>query len=85
MENNLGKTDKIIRVSIAIILLLLFFTNGKNDFVGFLLLVFANILSITTLLNFCPIYFPFGINSINNSTEKNKSNYYSLHKKGSNK
>ncbi len=63
MKANMGKTDKTIRLIVALTLVTLYFTNVITGNLGIVLLAFAVILLITTLINFCPLYTPWGINT----------------------
>ena len=63
MKNNMGLTDKVIRLLIAALVIVLFYTNVISGTVGIVLLVFAGIFILTSLLGFCPLYLPFGINT----------------------
>lgn len=63
MKKNIGTADKIIRILVAVIIGVLYFTNiitGKAAIVaGILAIVFL----FTAFINFCPLYLPFGINT----------------------
>lgn len=59
----MGKTDKTLRLIVAVILAVLYFTNTVTGNLGIFLLAFAVILVITSFINFCPLYSPFGINT----------------------
>lgn len=63
MKKNMGTADKIIRILVAVIIGVLYFTNiitGKAAIVaGILAIVFL----FTAFINFCPLYLPFGINT----------------------
>ncbi len=63
MKTNIGTTDRIIRVIIAAILVILYFTNVATGTLGIVFLVGAIVLLITTLTGFCGLYKPFGINT----------------------
>lgn len=63
MKTNMGTTDKIIRVIIAAIIAVLFFTNVIQGTLGIVLLVLAGIFLLTSLISFCPLYAPLGINT----------------------
>ena len=63
MKKNMGNADRIIRVIIAAVIALLFFTNVITGTVGIILLVLAGIFLLTGLVSFCPLYAPFGISS----------------------
>jgi len=61
MKKNMGSTDKIIRVIIAAIVAVLYFTGTISGTLGIVLLVLAGIFVLTSLVSFCPLYAPFGI------------------------
>jgi len=61
MKKNMGSTDRIIRVLIAAVIAVLFFTNVITGTVGIVLLVLAGVFLLTSLVSFCPLYAPFGI------------------------
>jgi hypothetical protein len=63
MKNNMGLTDKVIRLLIAALVIVLFYTNVISGTVGIILLAFAGIFILTSLLSFCPLYLPFGIST----------------------
>lgn len=63
MKQNMGKTDKMIRIIIAAVVAILFFTKIISGTVGIIALAFAIILVITSFFKFCPLYLPFGINT----------------------
>jgi hypothetical protein len=63
MKKNMGSTDRIIRVLIAAIILVLFFTNVITGTVGIVLLVLAGVFLLTSVVSFCPLYAPFGIST----------------------
>lgn len=57
----MGSADKIIRLIIAAIIGLLYFTGTISGTVGIVLLVLAGIFVLTSFISFCPLYAPFGI------------------------
>jgi len=61
MKKNMGTADKVIRILIAIVIAALFFTNVITGTLGIVLLVFAAIFLLTSIVSFCPLYLPFGI------------------------
>jgi hypothetical protein len=67
MKRNLGTTDKVIRILVAVIVAVLLFLNVISGIFGIVLLIVAGIFVLTSLINFCPLYFLFGI-----STHKKK-------------
>jgi len=69
MKKNMGSADIIIRLVLAAIIALLYFTHTITGTLGIVLLVLAAVFVLTSFLSFCPLYLPFGI-----STCKKKSN-----------
>ena len=59
----MGTVDEIIRILVAFVITILFFTNIISGIFGIVLLVFAVIFVITGFIGFCPLYLPFGINT----------------------
>ena len=67
MKKNVGTIDKVIRVLLAVVVAILYFTHVISGTLGIILLAVAAILILTTVIGFCPIYWPFNIR-----TNKNK-------------
>ena len=63
MKKNMGSTDKIIRIAIAILIAILYFTNTISGALALVLGAFAVIFIITSFISFCPLYSPFGIST----------------------
>lgn len=63
MKKNMGSTDKIIRVLLAIVFAALYFTGTVTGTWGIVLLVLAAVFLLTSLVSFCPLYLPFKINT----------------------
>lgn len=63
MIKNIGKTDKLIRLSAGILLILLFLFNVVSGWLGIVFLVIALTFIVTSFMNFCPAYMPLGINT----------------------
>lgn len=57
----MGTADRIIRVIIAAIIGVLYFTGTVSGTLGIVLLVLAGVFALTSLISFCPLYAPFGI------------------------
>jgi len=68
MKKNMGTTDKAVRLALAAIILLLYFMNTISGTLAIVLLVVAAILAITSLIGVCPLYIPFGINTLRKKT-----------------
>jgi hypothetical protein len=56
MKPNMGSTDKIIRIAIAAVIALLFLTDVISGTLGIVLLVFAAVFVLTSLISYCPLY-----------------------------
>lgn len=63
MKPNVGTTDKIVRITAAIIFAILFFTGVVQGTVGMVLLILGGIFLATSLISFCPIYAIVGMNT----------------------
>jgi len=63
MKKNMGTIDKVIRILIAVVFAVLFFTNVVTGTLGIILLVLGVVFVLTSLISFCPLYWPFGINT----------------------
>jgi hypothetical protein len=71
MKNNLGSLNRIIRLSIAIIILTLYFTHETSRGLTLVSLFVTNLFIITSLYGYCPFYFLFEV-SENNSQKPEK-------------
>lgn len=59
----MGTADKAIRIVLAAIVAILYFTNVISGTLGIILLALAGIFVLTSFISFCPLYAPFGINT----------------------
>ena len=59
----MGTTDKVIRILVAVIILVLYFTNVITGTLAVILLILAGVFVVTSLLGLCPLYLPFGLNT----------------------
>ena len=63
MKKNMGNTDKIVRILIALIIGVLYFTGTISGTLALVLLVLGGVFVLTSLIGFCPLYAPFGIST----------------------
>jgi hypothetical protein len=63
MKKNMGTTDKAIRILIAVVIGVLYFTNTISGTLAIVLGILAVVFLLTSFINFCPLYLPFGINT----------------------
>lgn len=57
----MGSADRIIRLIVAALVAVLYFTNVVSGTIGIVLLVLAGVFVLTSLISFCPLYVPFGL------------------------
>jgi hypothetical protein len=63
MKKNMGSADKLIRVLIAVAIAVLYYLGKIEGTLALVLLAFALIFLLTSLVSFCPLYTIFGINT----------------------
>jgi hypothetical protein len=67
MKKNMGTIDRVIRVILAILVLVLYLARSISGTAAIILGIFAVIFVLTSLVGFCPLYVPLKI-----STKKKK-------------
>ena len=70
MKKNVGTSDKVIRISLAIVLLILFFTDVLTGTAGILAIIASVALIGTSIFSFCGIYTLFGANTCSIEEQK---------------
>jgi hypothetical protein len=68
MKRNMGNVDKVIRLVLALIGIIIALAKVVTGTWATIVLIISAILIITSLLRYCPLYVPFGINT----SKKNK-------------
>jgi hypothetical protein len=63
MKKNMGMIDISVRLVIAALVIVLYFTNVISGTLGIILLVFAGIFILTSFVSICPLYLPFGFST----------------------
>lgn len=63
MKQNMGTTDRIIRLSIVAIIAILYFAGQLSGTVVIVLGIVAAAFLVTSLVGWCPSYIPFGIST----------------------
>jgi hypothetical protein len=61
MKTNMGKTDRVIRILLALVFGALYFTQTVTGVAGYVLLGLGAIFILTSVVSFCPLYTLFGI------------------------
>ncbi|MFE3869068.1 DUF2892 domain-containing protein [Flavobacterium sp. LS2P90] len=59
----MGSTDRIIRISAAVLIAILYFTNTISGTLALVLGAFAIIFILTSFISVCPLYMPFGLST----------------------
>lgn len=70
MKKNMSNVDRIVRIIVAAIFGLLYFTGTVTGTFGIVLMVLGGIFVLTSLVSFCPLYTLFGISTCSVETKK---------------
>lgn len=63
MTKNVGTVDRIVRAVLALIVAVLYFTGVISGTLAIILGILAVILLVTSIIGFCPIYWPLKIST----------------------
>jgi hypothetical protein len=63
MKKNMGTVDKVIRILVAVVVVILYFTNVISGTLAIILLALSAIFVVTSILGICPLYMPLGIST----------------------
>jgi hypothetical protein len=63
MKKNMGSADKAIRLGIALVIVILAYTNVISGILAWVLIILAAVFVLTSIFGMCPLYLPFGINT----------------------
>jgi len=63
MKKNMGKVDKVIRILVAVIILVLYLTHVITGTLAVILLILAGVFVVTSLIGTCPLYMPLGLST----------------------
>lgn len=67
MKKNMGRKDRLMPIVLAVVVVILYFSNTIRGTAAIVLGGLALIFVLTSFISFCPLYVPFGINT---SSEK---------------
>jgi hypothetical protein len=70
MKANMGTADKTIRILLAITVGVLYYFGIISGTLAIILGILAVAFIITSFINFCPLYLPFGISTRPKSTDQ---------------
>ncbi|MBM3470130.1 MAG: DUF2892 domain-containing protein [Armatimonadetes bacterium] len=63
MKPNMGTADRTIRIIVAILIGILYFTGKISGTLAIVLGIVAVIFLLTSFVGTCPLYMPFGIST----------------------
>ena len=63
IEQNMGIVDRVLRVVLAILIAVLYFTGNLSSLAAIILGIIALIFVVTSLVGFCPLYKLIGIST----------------------
>jgi fatty acid desaturase len=63
MKKNMGSADRIIRLLIAALVIVLYTMGVISGWLGIVLLILAGVFILTSFISFCPLYTLFGFSS----------------------
>jgi hypothetical protein len=64
MKKNMGTVDKIIRILLAIVVIVLYLNGSITGVAAIILGILAIVFIVTSLIGFCPLYVPLKISTI---------------------
>jgi len=63
MKKNMGNADRVIRILVAAVIAVLYFTGNISGILAYVLLGIGAIFLLTSLVGSCPLYSVFGMNT----------------------
>jgi Protein of unknown function (DUF2892) len=63
MKSNMGIIDRITRIALVIVVIALYFTGNITGIAVIILGILSIVFVITSLIGFCPLYYPLGIST----------------------
>lgn len=63
LNKNMGQADRIIRLALATLFAVLYFTGIVSGALGIILLVLAVVFVLTSIVAFCPLYAAFKLST----------------------
>ena len=63
MKRNMGSADRAIRLLVAAIIIVMYFSNIITGTVGLILLALSGVLMLTSFAGLCPFYSILGIDT----------------------
>ncbi len=70
MIKNMGAIDRVVRVSAAVLIAILYFAGVISGTVAIILGIIALVFILTSAVGTCPAYIPFGISTRAHDTHR---------------
>ncbi|NWF50638.1 MAG: DUF2892 domain-containing protein [Ignavibacteriaceae bacterium] len=70
MKKNMGTLDRTLRILLAAVIAILFFTGQLTGTAAIILGIFAVIFLLTSAVGFCPLYLPLKLSTIKKTETK---------------
>ena len=70
MKRNINSIDKIVRLILVALFIVLYVTGTVTGTWGIVLLVLAGVFLLTVLINWCPIYWIMGLTTYHKKEDK---------------
>jgi hypothetical protein len=67
MKKNMGTIDKVIRILLAIVVIILYMNNSITGVAAIILGIMAFIFTVTSLIGYCPLYAACKISTLKKS------------------
>ena len=67
MKKNMGIVDRVIRVLLVVVVLILYLTGNITGLAVAILGIIALVFVVTSIIGFCPLYVPVKISTIKKS------------------
>ncbi|WP_234567592.1 YgaP family membrane protein [Rhodohalobacter sp. 614A] len=63
MKKNMGSADRTVRIIVAVIVAILYFTGQISGTAAIILGILAIVFLLTSFIGTCPLYLPFGLST----------------------
>jgi hypothetical protein len=63
MKKNMGSVDRVVRILVAILVLVLYLTHAISGTLAIVLGILSLVFIATAVVGTCPLYLPFGIST----------------------
>lgn len=63
MKKNMGSADRVIRILLAAVFAVLYFTGTVTGTLGLVLVALGGVFVLTSLVSFCPLYTIVGLST----------------------